>query len=118
MWNLYNLVNDADQITNVADQHPDIIQKMKTAYEKYATDVGVIIPRGKAFADAMAGARRERRIGRAAGRVFAPAHPTAGAYPEGLARSVAVRSEVPPQPAGFDRRHRVAVGRFCAVGLR
>ena len=49
VWNLYNLVNDADQITNVADQHPDIIQKMKTAYEKYATDVGVIIPRGKAF---------------------------------------------------------------------
>ena len=52
VWNLYNVTNDAGQITNVAD-HPDIIQKMKTAYDNYATDVGVIIPRGKAFADAV-----------------------------------------------------------------
>ena len=63
MWNLYNLANDAGQITNVADQHPDIIQKMKTAYDKYATiDVGVIIPRGKAFADAVAGVTATGRI--------------------------------------------------------
>ena len=28
---------------------------MKTAYDNYATDVGVIIPRGKAFVDAVTG---------------------------------------------------------------
>jgi len=39
VWILYNLANDAGQITNVADQHPDIIQKRKTAYEKYTTEV-------------------------------------------------------------------------------
>jgi len=47
VWILYNLANDAGQITNVADQHPDIIQKMKTAYEKYTIEVGAINPRGR-----------------------------------------------------------------------
>jgi len=33
VWILNNLANDAGQITNVGYQHPNIIQKMKTAYE-------------------------------------------------------------------------------------
>jgi len=43
------------QNNNVADQHPDILQKMIAAYEKYAQDVGVVIPRGAAFAKSVAG---------------------------------------------------------------
>ena len=35
---------------------------MKTAYDNYATDVCVIIPRGKAFADAVAGVIATGRI--------------------------------------------------------
>lgn len=46
VWKLFNLRSDLGENTNVADQHSDIVQKMKTAYDKYAQDVGVIIPRG------------------------------------------------------------------------
>src|SRR5690242_7593047 len=46
VWKLFDLGNDLGENTNVASQHPDIVQKMKTAYDKYAQDVGVIIPRG------------------------------------------------------------------------
>jgi len=49
VWHLYDLKNDITQIKDVADQHPEIIQKMKEAYDKYAKDVGVIIPRGEKF---------------------------------------------------------------------
>jgi arylsulfatase len=50
-WKLFNIVNDPGENTDLADKHPDIIQKMKTAYEKYSKDVGVIIPRGDKFAE-------------------------------------------------------------------
>jgi arylsulfatase A-like enzyme len=62
VWNLYNLANDIGQNTNLAEQHPDIVQKLKAVYEKYAKEVGVIIPRGKAFANAVAGATETGRI--------------------------------------------------------
>ena len=48
-WKLYNLANDLGENTDVAAQHPDILQSMIAAYEKYAQDVGVIIPRGEKF---------------------------------------------------------------------
>ena len=35
--------------TNVADQHPDIVQTMKAAYAKFAQDVGVLIPTSGTF---------------------------------------------------------------------
>lgn len=62
VWNLYNLANDIGQNTNVADQHPDIVEKAKAAYDKYATDVGVIIPRGKSFAAGVASMNATQRI--------------------------------------------------------
>jgi arylsulfatase A-like enzyme len=49
VWKLYNLANDLAENTNVADQHSDIIQTMKTAYDKYAQRVGVVIPTSGAF---------------------------------------------------------------------
>jgi hypothetical protein len=50
---LYNLANDPGEQNNVAAQHTDILQKMVAAYPKYASDVGVVIPRGEAFAKAV-----------------------------------------------------------------
>jgi arylsulfatase A-like enzyme len=50
-WKLFNIINDPGENTDLADKHPDIIQKMKTAYEKYSKDVGVIIPRGSEFGE-------------------------------------------------------------------
>ena len=49
VWKLFNLQNDLGENKDVANQHPDIVQKMKTAYDKYAKDVGVIIPRSAGF---------------------------------------------------------------------
>jgi hypothetical protein len=40
---------DLRENTDLADQHPDILQKLIAAYDKYAQDVGVIIPRGEKF---------------------------------------------------------------------
>jgi arylsulfatase A-like enzyme len=54
IWKLYNLRNDLGEQKNVATQHPDILQKMTTAYAKYAKDVGVVIPRGEVFAQSAA----------------------------------------------------------------
>lgn len=52
-WQLHNLVDDPTEIVNLADQHPDILQKLTSAYEKYAQDVGVVIPRGQPYIDAV-----------------------------------------------------------------
>jgi arylsulfatase A-like enzyme len=54
IWKLYNLANDPGEQKNVATQHPDILQKMTAAYVKYAKDVGVVTPRGEAFAHSAA----------------------------------------------------------------
>lgn len=48
-WQLHNLADDLTETINVADQHPDIMKKMSSAYDAYAKDVGVIIPRGEAY---------------------------------------------------------------------
>ena len=55
-WQLHNLVTDPTETVNVADQHPDIIQKLISAYDSYAKDVGVVIPRGEAFVETIASA--------------------------------------------------------------
>jgi hypothetical protein len=49
VWKLFNLRNDLGENKDVASQHSDIVQKMKTAYDKYSKDVGVIIPRPTGF---------------------------------------------------------------------
>jgi len=48
-WQLHNLANDPTEIINVANQHPDILQKLISTYETYAKDVGVVIPRGQSY---------------------------------------------------------------------
>ena len=50
VWKLYNLATDLGENTNVADQHPDIVQTMKAAYNKFAQEVGVVIPTSGPFA--------------------------------------------------------------------
>jgi arylsulfatase A-like enzyme len=48
-WKLYNLATDLGENTDLASQHPDILEKLITAYDKYAQEVGVVIPRGEKF---------------------------------------------------------------------
>lgn len=48
-WRLFNVVNDPGENNDLSKQHPDILQKLISAYEKYAQDVGVVIPRGDTF---------------------------------------------------------------------
>lgn len=48
-WQLHNIVNDPTELVDIAYQNPEIIQKMIASYDKYAKDVGVVIPRGQAF---------------------------------------------------------------------
>ena len=48
-WKLYNLATDLGENTDLASQHPDILEKLITAYDNYAQDVGVVIPRGEKF---------------------------------------------------------------------
>jgi arylsulfatase len=56
VWMLYNLGNDPGEQKNVAAQHPGILQKMVAAYAQFAKNVGVIIPRGEAYANSAANA--------------------------------------------------------------
>lgn len=55
-WELHNLAEDPTEIVDVANQHPEITQKLISAYEKYVQEVGVVIPRGQAFSDTVASA--------------------------------------------------------------
>ena len=55
-WQLVNIVDNPTETINVADQHPDILQKLISAYETYAKDVGVVIPRGQAYYESLASA--------------------------------------------------------------
>lgn len=53
-WQLHNLADDPTEVIDLADQHAEILQKLTSAYEKYAQDVGVVIPRGQAYYDSVA----------------------------------------------------------------
>jgi len=46
-WQLYNIVTDPAQNNNLAQEHPDIVQQMMTDYQKYAEEVGIVIPTGE-----------------------------------------------------------------------
>ena len=50
VWHLYNLATDLGENTDLADQHPDILKKLISAYDKFAQDVGVVIPTSGPFA--------------------------------------------------------------------
>lgn len=43
-WHLYNIIEDIGENTDLANQHPEILQKMISAYDKYSKDVGVVVP--------------------------------------------------------------------------
>jgi len=55
VWSLYSLGSDPGEQKNVAAQHPDILKKMVAAYAVYAKNVGVVIPRGQAYANSEMG---------------------------------------------------------------
>jgi arylsulfatase len=55
-WQLHNLADDPTETVNVADKYPYVIQKLISAYEKYAQEVGVVIPRGQAYSDSVGSA--------------------------------------------------------------
>jgi arylsulfatase A-like enzyme len=44
-WHLYNVKLDLVENTDLANQHPDILQNMTTAYAEFAIDNGVIPPK-------------------------------------------------------------------------
>lgn len=43
-WELYDLAVDPGEAQDVADRHPDILQRLVAAWEAYADDVGVVLP--------------------------------------------------------------------------
>jgi arylsulfatase A-like enzyme len=45
-WHLFNITADVGENTDLAMQHPEILQKLLTDYNKYTKDVGVIVPSG------------------------------------------------------------------------
>ena len=48
-WALYNIKTDPGESHNLAANNSAILDKMISAYDKYAKDVGVILPDPKAF---------------------------------------------------------------------
>ena len=45
-WHLYNITADIGENNDLASQHPEILKKLMTDYDKFAKDVGVIVPSG------------------------------------------------------------------------
>ncbi|HEY9387354.1 MAG TPA: hypothetical protein VIP70_09955 [Nitrososphaeraceae archaeon] len=43
-WQIYKITVDIGENNNVASQHPEILQKTISGYDKYAKEVGVIVP--------------------------------------------------------------------------
>jgi arylsulfatase A-like enzyme len=44
-WHLFNIASDIGENTDLASEHPEILQKLMQAYDKFSKDVGVIVPR-------------------------------------------------------------------------
>lgn len=49
-WHLFNITADIGENTDLASQHPEILAKLMSDYDKFAKDVGVIVPSGQAEA--------------------------------------------------------------------
>jgi arylsulfatase len=43
-WHLFNITSDVGENNDLSMQHPEILQTMIEAYNKYAKDVGVVVP--------------------------------------------------------------------------
>jgi arylsulfatase len=43
-WELFDLAIDPGEVQDLADRHPDILQRLVAAWESYADDVGVVLP--------------------------------------------------------------------------
>ena len=44
-WKLFNIKDDIREATDLSKEHPDILKKMVSAYDKYAQNVGIIEPK-------------------------------------------------------------------------
>jgi arylsulfatase A-like enzyme len=49
-WHLFNITADIGENNDLASQHPEILSKLMSDYDKFAKDVGVILPSGQAEA--------------------------------------------------------------------
>jgi arylsulfatase A-like enzyme len=45
-WHLYNMTADIGENNHIANQHPDVLKKMMAEYDKFAKDVGIVVPSG------------------------------------------------------------------------
>jgi hypothetical protein len=45
-WHLFNITADIGENTDLAGKHPEVIQKLISDYNKFAKDVGVMVPSG------------------------------------------------------------------------
>lgn len=43
-WELYNLAEDVQEQNNLAAAHPELVAELAAAYDRYAADVGVVVP--------------------------------------------------------------------------
>ncbi len=43
-WQLFDLASDPGEARDMAAAHPDVVARMKTLWEAYAAENGVIIP--------------------------------------------------------------------------
>jgi arylsulfatase len=43
-WHLFNITADVGENNDLSTKYPEILQKMTQAYDKYAKDVGVVVP--------------------------------------------------------------------------
>ena len=41
-WHLYNVVNDPGETHDLAEEQPELLKKLQTAWDQYAEDVGVV----------------------------------------------------------------------------
>jgi arylsulfatase A-like enzyme len=49
-WHLFNITADIGENSDLGSQHPEILAKLVSDYDKFAKDVGVIVPSGQAAA--------------------------------------------------------------------
>jgi arylsulfatase len=44
VWKLYNVTEDPGETTDLSTKHPAVLEELKSAWERYADDVGVVSP--------------------------------------------------------------------------
>lgn len=43
-WQLFNLTSDIGENHDLSKERPDILEKLVSAYNEYARDVGIVVP--------------------------------------------------------------------------